>query len=374
MSEGVVRSLGTGRFLGWGALEASGFAGGILVCWDKRTLDVLDVEVGQFSISCRVRNVEDGLIWMFTGVYGPFSREERDCLWEELGAIRGLWDVPWCLGGDFNITLFQGERSRQGRITGAMRRFAQMVDELELIDLPLQGGRCTWNGGKESQSWARLDRFLVTQNWLDYFSGVIQSRLPRPTSDHFPILLECGGFRRGLSPFRFENMWLKVVGFKNLLWGWWQETVVRGNASFRLASKSKELKKKIKVWNRDVFGRLEVNKNLALNQVEHWDGVESERILSERETELKKEAKETYQKWVLLEELHWRQLSRELWLKEGDRNTGYFHQMANAHQRNNTLDRIKINGVWLSEEQEVKEGLSMPFSSFSQKSQAGKQT
>ena len=51
-----------------------------------------------------------------------------------------------------------------------------------------------------------------------------------------------------------------------------------------------------------MFGRLEVNKNLALHQVEHWDGVESERILSERETELKKEAKETYQKWVLLEE------------------------------------------------------------------------
>ena len=70
-----MRSLGTGRFLGWGALEASGSAGGILVCWDRRTLDVLDVEVGQFSISCRVRNVEDGFCWMFTGVYGPFSRE-----------------------------------------------------------------------------------------------------------------------------------------------------------------------------------------------------------------------------------------------------------------------------------------------------------
>ena len=32
MSEGVVRSLGTRRFLNWGALDASSSAGGILIC------------------------------------------------------------------------------------------------------------------------------------------------------------------------------------------------------------------------------------------------------------------------------------------------------------------------------------------------------
>ena len=44
--------------------------------------------------------------------------------------------------------------------------------------------------------------------------------------------------------------------------------MVRGNASFRLATKLKELKQRIKDWNRDVFGRLEVNKKSALQQVE----------------------------------------------------------------------------------------------------------
>ena len=79
------------------------------------------------------------------------------------------------------------------------------------------------------------------------------------------------------------------------------------------------------------------------------------------ETELKKESKENYKKWVLLEETHWRQLSREIWLREGDRNTGFFHRMASAHRRNNSLDRIKINGEWLSEEQEVREGIANAF-------------
>ncbi|KAL6339823.1 hypothetical protein AAG906_034911 [Vitis piasezkii] len=308
MSEGVVRSLGTGRFLGWGAVEASGSAGGILVCWDKRTLDVVDVEVGQFSISCRVRNVEDGFCWMFTGVYGPFSREERECLWEELGAIRHL---------------FQGERSRQGRTTGAMRRFAQMVDEFELTDLPPQG---------EVQ-------ILGDSNWLNHFGGgsssCLHPRRPLPISLSAEVL-------GGSIPFRFENMWMKVDGFKNLLRGWWQEIVVRGTASFRLASKLKELKEKIKMWNREVFGRVEINKNSALHQVESGMGWRV-RGFSRKGDRVKKEAKENYR-----------------WVFKGQ-NTGYFHRMANAHRRNNTLDRIKINGVWLSEEQEVKEGIVNVF-------------
>ncbi|RVW63493.1 hypothetical protein CK203_054160 [Vitis vinifera] len=62
-----------------------GAAGGILICWDKRTLEVLEMEMGQFSISCRLRNVEDGNAWIFPGVYGPFSKEDRGILWEELG-------------------------------------------------------------------------------------------------------------------------------------------------------------------------------------------------------------------------------------------------------------------------------------------------
>ena len=228
--------------------------------------------------------VDSGMWRMGSSGFSQESREERVWLWEELRAIRGIWDDPWCLGGDFNVTLSQRERSRQGKLTSAMRGFAQIVDELELLDLPMQGGLLTWNGGRNNQSWARLDRFLMTQNWLDQFSGIVQSRLPRPTSDHFPILLEGGGLRRGPSPIRFENMWLKVDGFKDLIRGWWQGTVVRGNASYRLATKLKELKQRIKVWNRDVFGRLEVNRNSALQQVEFRDGVESKRSLSEGET------------------------------------------------------------------------------------------
>ncbi|KAL6341015.1 hypothetical protein AAG906_032128 [Vitis piasezkii] len=145
--------------------------------------------------------------------------------------------------------------------------------------------------------------------------------------------------------------------------------VVRGSASFRLTAKLKELKQNLKIWNREVFGSLECNKVAALQQVEYWDRMECERSLTDEELACKKEAKEGYAKWVDLEETHWRQASRELWLKERDRNTVYFHRMASAHRRANYMDRIKINGVRLLGDQKLNQIslqeaglLKLPFS------------
>ncbi|KAL6332404.1 hypothetical protein AAG906_004980 [Vitis piasezkii] len=173
MSIRVVRSLGVRRFLEWGVVNARGVAGGVVVFWDNRVLELVGMEVCQFSISCCFKNCEDGFMWIFTG-----------------------------------------------------------------------GGLFTWSGALNSQSMCRLDRFLVSEDWESHFRGQEKSR-----------------------------------------------------------------------------------------------------ELSMEEVEARKEAKEDFKKWVLMEEVSWRQKSREIWLR-GDRNEGYFHRMANAHKRRNWLREIKINGMW----------------------------
>ncbi|RVW77230.1 putative ribonuclease H protein [Vitis vinifera] len=182
----------------------------------------------------RIEEIEGAAAGGNGGVYGPSVKVEKEEFLSELGAIKGLWNDPWCVAGDFNMIRFPTERSRGG------------------------------------------------------------------------------GMTRGPTPFRFENMWLKEEGFK-----------------------------------------------------------EEERVreLSLEEEEARKEAREMYKKWVLLEETSWRQKSREIWLKEGDRNTRFFHQMANAHRRRNQMNRVKVNGRWYNEEREIKEavgrgdveGLEKPF-------------
>jgi hypothetical protein len=42
--------------------------------------------------------------------------------------------------------------------------------------------------------------------WKEFFPETVQRFLPRPVSDHFPLLLDNGGIKRGRALFRFDNM------------------------------------------------------------------------------------------------------------------------------------------------------------------------
>ena len=103
----------------------------------------------------------------------------------------------------------------------------------------------------------------------------------------------------------------------------------------------------------EVFGKVGVNKRLALDKVSFWDDQERLRVLNEQELEARNEAREDFKNWALMEEISWRQKSRETWLKEGDKNTGFFQKMANSNRRRNCLENIKVNGTWLSEDHDI---------------------
>jgi hypothetical protein len=241
-------------FVGWAVLNAVNTAGGILLLWDKRVLEMTDSRVGSFLLSCCWKGLLDGFEWVGSGVYGPNRDDLRSDLWEELLSVHTQWPHPWCIFGDFNVVRSPSERRGCTRVSSSMMEFSDFIEDSHLVDLPLHRGRFTWCNGAANPSMSRIDRILVTMDWEEHYPDVLHKLMPRPISDHSPILLEAGGMARGKSSFKFENMWLKALGFLDKVRGWWTSYSFAGTPSYVLAQKLKALKGDLKVWNKEVFG------------------------------------------------------------------------------------------------------------------------
>lgn len=63
----------------------------------------------------------------------------------------------------------------------------------------------------------------------------------------------------------------------------------------------------------------------------------------EKIQKLKKDLSEAYKS----KEVYWQQKSRVQWLKEGDKNTAFFHISTSNRRRKNKISRLKrANGEW----------------------------
>uniref|UniRef100_A0A2N9F2D7 Reverse transcriptase domain-containing protein n=1 Tax=Fagus sylvatica TaxID=28930 RepID=A0A2N9F2D7_FAGSY len=323
----LIRSIWGNMYVGWEVLNAINSAGGILLMWDKRALEKLDYFIGTYSVSCQWKSLDDNFIWSGSSIYGPNSESARSAFWDELNLISNRWATPSCLFGDFNIIRYPGERLGCQNFSQGMLDFSEFIDSNHLVDLPLEGGLYTWSNGADQPSMSRIDRVLVSVDWEEHFPDVSQKLLPRPLSDHSPILVEAGGMARGKSSFKFENMWLKSEGFVELVKGWWSGYSFGGPSSRVLARKLKALKGDLKSWNKNTFGDnafLGRRLKLEVDRLAH------------------------------LAEVSWRQKSRVLCLKEGDNNTKFFHKMANSHRRRNQIKSIEVDGTQFEEESEIR--------------------
>jgi hypothetical protein len=137
---------------------------------------------------------------------------ESKGLCDKLIGLMSWWVVSRCIGGDFNMVRHSSERSSDSRQSPAMLDFSKFIFDQGLMHIPLVCGNFTWSNNRDSQLWCRIDKFLLSMDTEEKFPNISQ-RLHRILSDHFSLLLDCGGLGRGSRYFKFENMWLKPEGF-----------------------------------------------------------------------------------------------------------------------------------------------------------------
>ena len=62
------------------------------------------------------------------GVYGPNDDNLRSAFFKELPTFMSVWNIPWYVGGDFNVVRFPSERSTGSRLASVMTDFSGFID------------------------------------------------------------------------------------------------------------------------------------------------------------------------------------------------------------------------------------------------------
>lgn len=94
-------------------------------------------------------------------------------------------------------------------------------------------------------------------------------------------------------------------------------------------------------WNKQEFGHVGHQIKTLRNRLQVLEAA------PEQNTDSIRQVRQTLNSWLDMEEVMWKQRSRNNYLKEGDRNTSFFHTKASNRKQRNWIQGLEDeNGIW----------------------------
>ncbi|XP_071905984.1 uncharacterized protein [Coffea arabica] len=231
--------------------------------------------------------------------------------------------------------------------------FGRFMLEAGVSDAGFSGSKYTWCNNRQGRArvWKRLDRVLLNLEALQMGSNISVQHLARDPSDHSPLLMSAvTRLDNKPKPFHFLNVWTTKGGVLEVIRDAWS-CELSGQPFGVLAAKLRTVKQALKRWPKESFGDI----FKAVREAER--AVREAKIAQEHDSSdhvLRdlNVARERLRATLATEEGFWKQKARVRWLKDGDRNTQYFHAVVAERRSRAIIHRIRgANGEWVESEE-----------------------
>ncbi|KAL0316510.1 UNVERIFIED_CONTAM: hypothetical protein Sradi_5529200 [Sesamum radiatum] len=200
----------------------------------------------------------------------------------------------------------------------------------------------------------RLDRACASEGWSQAFPKPRVHHIMSPYSDHSVLHIELRpqvqwkptGCRKC---FCFEASWLQEHECEKIVAHSWAVPMVALGAN-RLTEKLSFVGTKLSCWGR-LVGRE------TRERIKAWeDSLVTLKLAAVTEDSKSKELRDKAEltKLITQKEFFRKQRSKDLWLREGDRNFSFFHAKANHRFQTNLIRKLqKGDGSWIDTAEEV---------------------
>ena len=106
-----LNNLAVGFDFSWFCLPPQGRSGGMLIGINMATIQVTNVEVGDFCVKLYVKSRFDGFEWVLVSVYGAAQDDKKNLFLSEFVRMCENEPLPLMAGGDFNIIRKPNEKN-----------------------------------------------------------------------------------------------------------------------------------------------------------------------------------------------------------------------------------------------------------------------
>lgn len=168
-------------------------------------------------------------------MYGATNGPDRRRLLQELRLVRAtVFNMPWLLTGDFNVTRCPQEIWGKEGFSCYEKEFVNCLHNLEVDGISYMRRFHTWTNNESGEDFVskKLDRVLSNCDWLQKFGNTTVEFLERGVSDHSPSLVAVSSYvSYGPKPFKFFNYWADHSQFLEWIGDAWN-TGVDGYSMF----------------------------------------------------------------------------------------------------------------------------------------------
>lgn len=135
-----------------------------------------------------------------------------------------------------------------------MFMFNDAISALGLTEIVLQGRRFTWSNMQPNPLLQKLDWVFTSSSWNMKFPDTTAKGLEMTPSNHCPCLVNISTSIPRPKAFRFENFWLQLQDFQQILTQVWTSPVAHSNHAKILSAKFKNLRKALKEKQASMLG------------------------------------------------------------------------------------------------------------------------